>query len=440
MKIVLAYPSNNLPMISVMPPLGALYLTSFLKSKGIGAKIYDFNLYKNEKKVFYEIIDEEPDIIGLTSDISNFSSTNRFAKLVKRVNSDIKVIVGGPYPSCLPELYLENKAIDAVCVGEGEHTLYEYVKEGNNAPGLMIKKKGTCFSTGKREFITDLDSLPFPAYEELPIKQYNYLFQKGKQISSMITSRGCPYNCIYCFHGVHGSTWRPRSPKNIIEEIKWQNNNFGIDDICLWDDNFTFDLKRTVKICNLIKKEGIKIYLQTSNGLRVDRINKKTLILMKEAGFWSVPIAPETGDPYILKKLRKGFNFKQIFEVSKWCKELDLFTPMYILIGLPFEDISHVMNTYNFVKKIKPDAIILNRFTPYPNTPISKKYSLEKDISDTGYHTIKLEGKNFEKYFYKIYLRAYMNLHVVKKFYTTFGLKNLFSKGMRFIKSYIMKK
>ena len=241
-KILLVNPKSNLDFFfSNPPPLGPLYLVSYLRQKNFQAEFIDLNLEKKLEKVFEKKINEfNPNYVGITSNIANIQSAHYIAGLTKRINSDTKVIIGGPFPTSSPEYVLKNKNVDLVCIGEGEETLYEYILKGEKVPGLMIRKNNSYYYTGERKYIENLDDLPFPALEDVNLKKYWVNVSKATPISILISSRGCPYNCIFCFHGVHGRRWRPRSPKNVIKELNWQVNELGAKEICFWDDNFSF--------------------------------------------------------------------------------------------------------------------------------------------------------------------------------------------------------
>ncbi|NVM27834.1 MAG: cobalamin B12-binding domain-containing protein [Candidatus Helarchaeota archaeon] len=432
-KVSLIYADNNFQTVGEFPPLGGLYIISFLKQKGIDANYHDFPIIKNWKKRIHEILDSNPDVIGLSSTVSNYSNTQFLARYIKSFNKDIKIIVGGPYPTGVPEKYLQNEAIDAICMGEGEHTLYKYLIEGDKADGLMIRKNGHFFRTKPRPRIENLDDLPFPDLSQVDLRKYHYIFKKRKPLSTIMTSRGCPYNCIYCFHEVHGHKWRARSPKNVLEEIKWQYREFGVRELAFWDDNLTMDQKRAEKICDLLIQEKVDISMSTPNGIRVDKVNKILLSKMRRAGFWVIVLTPETGDPYIMEKLRKGFTLKQTERVARWCKELDLFLVIYLMMGFPFETKEHVQNSLNFIKKIKPDIFNVNKFYPFPKTPIVNEYDLKTD-EDYDYR-IKKMSKEFEKLLNSAYFQFFSNPHNLANIIRKVGVRRFFYSIYRVFKA-----
>ena len=305
--------------------------------------------------------------------------------------------------------------------------------KGPNIPGVMIKKNGEYLYGGDRPLIEDLDSLPFPALQDLNLKKYYFVFQKKSPLSNIITSRGCPYNCTFCFHGVHGFKWRYRSPKNVFEEMKWQVEDLGVNELCIWDDNFTLDLERTNKILQLIVKNKLKFVWQLTNGIRVDRVSRNLIVNMKKAGCWSIVIAPETGDPFTIKKIQKGFTLDRVRIVNDWCKELKIFTYVYFMLGFPFETMKHAMNTYNFIREIKPEMISVHKFYPFPNTPISMEYDLQS-YENKDYRSAHMT-KEFERLYRRIYYSFYANprnfikiINRVGLYYTIRGYYKYFSR------------
>ncbi|NVM27827.1 MAG: cobalamin B12-binding domain-containing protein [Candidatus Helarchaeota archaeon] len=434
-KISIIYANNNVDPYFYYPPLGGLYITSFLKHKGIDASYYDFTIIGKWRKKIHEIIDSNPDVIGLSSNVSNYFNTHFLARYIKSFNKDIKIIVGGPYPTSVPEKYLRNKAIDAVCIGEGEYTFYNYLVEGDKANGLMVKKNGEFFLTDPALCIQNLDDLPFPDLTQVDLRKYFHPFQKGKPMSSIITSRGCPSNCTFCFHDVHGYDWRARSPKNVIEEIKWQVREFGVGELAFWDDNFTLDEKRAEKICDLLIQEKTNIPLFPPNGIRADRVNRGLLSKMKQAGFWLMVFSPETGDPSILSRIKKGFTLKQIEKVARWSKALGFFLIFYFLIGFPFETKENVQNTLNFIKRVKPDIFLINRYYPMPKTPIAEEYNLTTD-EGRDFKTVKL-SKGFSKLIYSAYFNFYFNPFNLWNLLKQVDKRNFFLSFFRYFKAAI---
>ena len=292
-------PTNKQMYINVLPPLGMLWIASYLESKGIDVKFIDGNI-----EAFNERILLDYDVVAMSVGMANIKKTIETVKNVKKNSPDKIFVAGGAYASQDPNYLLIN-GFDAVVVGEGEITFYEYMAldDKEKVKGLYILKDGKPFFTGERERIKNIDELPFPNLKFVDIKKYNVPMSKKKPISSIMTSRGCPYECIYCFHD---RRFRARSPENVVDEIEWQVKKYGVKEICIVDDNFTMDIKRAEKICDLIIEKEINVILQCWSGLRVDRVTKPLLEKMKKAGVWLVAIAPESGSQETLDKVKKN--------------------------------------------------------------------------------------------------------------------------------------
>ena len=230
--------------VNTLPPLGILYISSFLESKGIATDVVDYNV----SEVDYSVI-EKYDLIGFSVNCGNVTNTLKMARIVKeKYGKDI--IVGGPQVTSDPDLFLEKEFIDGAVVGEGEYTLYEYIKNRKGVKGIYVKdEKEKIIFGGTRPPIKDMDSLPFPAFDKIDLGKYKVTFKKKKATSTIATSRGCPFGCIFCFHSL-GSSFRARSAENVVKEIEWQIKNFGVEEICIQDDNISLYLGACPKIIN----------------------------------------------------------------------------------------------------------------------------------------------------------------------------------------------
>lgn len=406
-KAAIIYPNNDVDPYFYYPHLGSLYIVSFLAQRGVDAQFSDFTVVSNWKKKVHEVLGSNPEVVGLSSNVTNYRNTNVLASYIKSVDKGVKIIVGGPHPTCSPQRYLVNKDIDAVCIGEGEHTFYEYMTRGNKADGLAVRNGGGVAWSKPRPLIDDLDGLPFPDLSQVDLKRYFHPFQKGTPMSSIITSRGCPCKCTFCFHDVHGFQWRARSPRNVVDEIKWQVNELGVRELAFWDDNLTNDLDRANKIFDMLIEEKVRLPMFPPNGIRSDRLTKDLLAKMQRAGLWLMVLAPDSGDPYILKRIQKGYTVEEIERAARWCKDLGFFLIIYFMIGFPFETREHVLNSFNLMKRLDPDIFLLNRYYPLPHTPIAEEYNLPVR-EGFDFKTAYL-GSEFRKLESRIYLDFFAN-------------------------------
>lgn len=374
-------PGNPRFYINSLPPLGILGIASYLKKNGISVKVTDYNV-----KGGLSVDPNSFDIIGFSLNMANISKSIETIRYFKRQNPKVKILVGGPSCIANPEYFTKNENIDAICTREGEESTLEYIAQesfvsGKEIRGLHVRtKKGRFVYGGDREYLGDLDVLPFPAIDMLHIKKYNVPIRKASPISSIVTSRGCPFHCIFCFHSM-GYRWRARSPVNVVDEIEWQVRALGIREICIQDDNFSLDINRAKQICELILERNIKVKLQFQNGIRVDYIDRDLLKKMHMAGVWLVGVAPETGSLEVMRKIRKGLDLGRVKQVVQWCKEIGINTYSYFMIGFPFETKHDLEKTAAFVKELDTDFMQLSRTAVLPRTPLYKAlYSQDRSI------------------------------------------------------------
>ena len=218
-KVLLIFHSSGdqKASIEVLPPLGILSIAAYLENRNIKTDVIDFTIEPDMR-----IDVESYDIIGFSINISNYKSSLAEIERIRKSDKNVHIIVGGPLCISSPEIFL-NDNINAVFACEGEEALFEYIttEHKEEVKGIYLKSLKNYVFTGERKYINDLDSLPFPALNKVDLSKYNNYPKRKLPISSIMTSRGCPYKCIFCSH-TSGKKWRSRSPENVVEEIKWQ--------------------------------------------------------------------------------------------------------------------------------------------------------------------------------------------------------------------------
>jgi magnesium-protoporphyrin IX monomethyl ester (oxidative) cyclase len=389
MKILLIKPSLTVPerfigFANFYPPIGLGYMASSLEKNGYEVKILDAGIEKwrklnvdkdgikyvgmDWKEVEERIRQENPDVVGIN--ILTVHSRNAYitAKIVKKVNKNILVIAGGPHVPARPEEVISNPYIDVIVLGEGELTMVDIVKtfEKNKSfkdvKGIWYKKNGKTRKNEPRPLIQNLDELPFPAWHLLNIEKY-FESQKCGQFSQdaygrmfpMITSRSCPFACIFCsIRLIMGRGFRPRSPENVIEEIKQLVQKYDIEHISFQDDNLTLNKSRVEKICDLIVKENLKITWSAPNGVRADMLDEGLLRKMKKSGCNSIFIAPESGSQEVINNIiGKRLDLKQVENIVRLCRKIGISCGCFFMVGLPGETIEQIKETVNFAKRMK---------------------------------------------------------------------------------------
>jgi len=349
-------------------PLGFGYLVSVLRERN-EVKIVDaLGLDYSPDEVVSKIKKFDPEVLGLTATTPSIYKAYDVARITKDINPDIKTIIGGPHVTfTAKETLKECEHLDIVVRGEGEETVRElsdvFEKEGDlkSVLGITFRDNGKIIETADRPLIKNLDEIPFPAYDLLPELKFD-----GKKYAVMMTSRGCPFNCIFCSSSLLcGKTWRGRSPENVVEEMRILKSR-GINEIEFLDDTFTLNRKRVEKICDLIKREKLDISWSCSS--RVNTINREMAEKMKSVGCHTVYMGVESGTERILKIISKGITLKEAEKAVKMVKEVGLNSVCSFVLGIPGETIETMKKTINFAKKLNPTFAQFTLATPYPGT------------------------------------------------------------------------
>jgi len=405
MKVLLINPSRVYSRgsqgIRVGLPLGLMYIAAVLEKKSIPVKIFD-SLNSSSTRIFEQsnytyhgvsdnflkniIENEKPDIVGITSSFtSQIGNTDRVANLIKQVNPNIFIVVGGPHFAAAGQQFLKkNKNVDVAVAGEGEITMLKLIealenkKSFDNINGLIFRskdsKKQTEIVANSPELIEKLDSLPFPAYHLVDMDRYFYFLKQGlstrpskyQRSISMITSRGCPFNCVFCAIHLHmGKFWRAHSADYVISHIQYVIDNYKVKHISFEDDNFTLNSQRCENIIDQVLKKKINISWDTPNGIRADTLDRNLLNKMKKSGCQGLIVAAESGDQDTLDNIiHKDLRLESIVQVAGWCKKLKIKLRSAFIIGLPGETKAKIQKTIDFAfwlyKKfdVKPNLMI----------------------------------------------------------------------------------
>jgi len=353
----------------IRPPVGLGYLAESLRFRGVEYDILDMTLGQRAKDLFKKVNEFKPDLIGLTLWTYMYKNTYRLIERIsKACSGGISIAVGGPHVSTLREEVLGDcRAIDFGFVFEAEMALVEFCqgRELKAIKGLMHREGEKVIYNGDREFITDLDSFPFPRYEKFPMQKY---FLKEILI---VSSRGCPYSCIYCPVGLAiGKKLRLRSAGSVVDEIEyWYNKgyrkfNFG-------DDNFTFFKQRVYEICGQIEKRGLKgLDLRCGNGVRADKVDRPLLKRMRETGFSYLGLGVEAGNNRILKRIKKGETIEEIDRTIKDACELGYDVTLFFLAGSPGETRQDIMDSVKLATRYPVMDARFYNIVPYPGTEL----------------------------------------------------------------------
>lgn len=368
------------------PPLGLLYIAAVLRKKQVPVKIVDLPFV--ERKDWPKHIGVA-DFYGITTYSSSLHLAREIARIAKENNPNSKVVVGGPHPTALPQETLKpEKNFDIVVEREGELTFLElaagYPLE--KIPGITYKdKNGEIRRNVSRPLMPDLDSLPFPQRDLLDMHAYTRKVY-GQKATSLITSRGCPYNCSFCCKDTFGSLVRYRSVDSVLSEVKSNIDTYGINHFLFYDDTFTLKRKRLRLLCEEFKK--LNIIFRCNGNARYNTYDDYQALY--DGGCREIAFGIETGSQKILNLINKGTTIKQNKDAIKNAQKAKLIVKAYLMIGNPGESRETVEETKKFINEANPDQFTLFTFVPLPGCDIWK---------NPDKYGIKIIDRNFEQYF-----------------------------------------
>ncbi|MCL4429396.1 MAG: B12-binding domain-containing radical SAM protein [Chloroflexi bacterium] len=367
-------------MAGKLAPLGLAYVAAALEKNGYPVEIYDnYLLGRPIEEVKAEISKRKPEIVGITCSSLTYSRCVEMAKAVKEAYPSCKVVVGGPHASYMPETLLQHNEVDFVVVGEGEaamvnlaaSTLKGDPKSVSTAiPGVACKIAGETVKTPP-QFISDLDTIPFPARHLLPMKMYDRAlpYIDVKPVDTMSILRGCPYQCAYCeTRELWGSSCRAFSPQRVVDEIKHMSENYGTRGIYFVGDNFTINKTRTQELCRKIKEN--KLDLKWTCETRADLINREVLSDMKSAGCQTIFFGVESGSERIQQKLNKNIDLQEVKQAFDLTRQVGIRTATSFMLGIPGETVEDMHATFKFAKSLNADVCMFNIYIACPGSKL----------------------------------------------------------------------
>jgi anaerobic magnesium-protoporphyrin IX monomethyl ester cyclase len=363
---------------TIEPPLGLGYLAAIAEKNKISCKIMDANILQMKiDDVIAEIEKDTPKIVGISVNLFSYRTSLRLTNKLKENFPDIIVILGGPTPSNTPLKVINGCKADAVVVGEGEETFNEIINNYKNKKplfkdvnGIIYRDRENIIQNRGRDFIKDINSIPFPAYYLLPdLKIYKSRARK-KPIAPLLTSRGCPYQCIYCSKDVFKNVCRMRSPENIIKEIDTLVEEYGVKQIDILDDNFAINKKRTEKILDILIERNYDLCINLQTGVRTEGLDQNIINKMKKAKIWKMSIGVESGVPAMLGKIKKQLDLKHVLDVTNMAKKCGMKVYGFFMIGLPGDTPETMQKTIDFAVKMDPNIANFCITTPFPGTEL----------------------------------------------------------------------
>jgi len=403
MKITLVNPPYPPSVHSHPPfiPLGIAYLGAVAEREGHEVTVIDCQAEKLSYEAFRSRIEQTPsDVVGVTATTLLYKSAMQLVAIAKQVHPQAVTMLGGSHGSFWDENALEEyPSLDIVVRREGEATFIELLDKlqsktsFNNVLGITFRsKEGKITRNPERPFLEDLDSLPFPAHNLLPLET---LKRMGKVLFPLITSRGCVYWCDFCSTvRMFGRGYRMRSPKNVVDEMEMIHNKYGIGQVTFYDDAFTVNRDRVLKICEELDTR--KLDLTWDCGTRVDMVDRKLLKTMRDAGCIAVWLGVESGSEIILGAMNKSIKLNQTRLAYKTAHEVGLMTIANTVLGFPGETEQTARETINFVKELNPDDVGFYVATPYPGTPMYEQVKKNGWLRVTDFDKYDTAGPTFE--------------------------------------------
>lgn len=368
-------------------PLGLVSIAAVLEARHYDVTLYDCRVegedyatrraYRNGyllgatwEEIAAFIHRSAPDIVGISCPFTTQSEAAlKLAEVVKKVDGKIITVMGGPHASARPEEILNQSAfVDLVVMGEGEHCLseiaesYEGKRPLSDIKGLVYRNGDRIVSNGRRRPIRHLDELPLPAYHLIDLEKYftlkkdaarsdmsrpRFNYPGSERSMAFITSRGCPFNCVFCSIHLHmGKTYRAHSARYVLDHLEYLVNTYGVNHFHFEDDNLTLDRERFYQILDGIEKRNIRLTWDTPNGVRADTLDREILEKCKRTGCVYLIMGVESGDQYVLDHIiQKKLSLANIFEVAECAHAVGIDLRSFFVIGFPGETKAQIKTT-----------------------------------------------------------------------------------------------
>lgn len=355
-------------------PLTLATMGAVLKAAGFDIQIIDCTKDEISIGEFQDIVKNiKPGLVIINTATPSIDNDLSCASYIKEADASVKTAFFGIHVSALDTECLTNyPRADFIIRGEPEYTardLAAAVKAGapyENIEGISWQRGGSIYRNRDREFIKDLDMLPYPAWEDANIKRYTMPIT-GEIFLLVMTSRGCPYSCTFCSaQELYGKKRRYRSAERIVDEMEYVHKRFGVNSFLFWAEGFVADKQRVYEVCGEIIKRGL-VFKWVANS-RVDAVDLPMLKRMKEAGCWMIGYGIESGNQDILDAVKKGITLAQIEAAVKMAKQAGIKVTSHVIIGIPGETRRHILRTSSFVNKLGIDFLQLYCFVPFPGS------------------------------------------------------------------------
>jgi len=418
--------------IGMVAPLGLAYIAAVLEQQGIEVKILDCvgtepSAYPNgdtrygltDAQIAAEIGSYAPDMVGVSCLFSNKAfDAHNVCRIAKLVNPNIITVMGGAHPSALPEETLKDRNVDYVAVGEGEFVIRDLVRDVKMHLAASNEHLGSLTVT-----TPNLDEYPLPARHLLPMSKYTmgespHSGLKRTPVLTMTTSRGCPGQCSFCaIKTMWGDSYRARSAENVLAEIEHLITVYGARELHIEDDSFTANKKRAMSILQGIIDRKYDLTINSPSGLAVYSMDEQLIDKMREAGFYSLSFAIESGSQEVLKLMHKKVDHDKAKRLIKYARSLDMKTKAFYILGYPGETKDTMRQTVDMAYQLGADWSLFFPATPLPGTPMLETCKQNGWLADPDldyryyFHKANIRTPDFDPYFVQSFREA-ANRHV----------------------------
>ena len=382
-KILLLRPQAPGPRFT---PFGVLYLAGHLRRNDYPAdlRLLDLrSLSLTDEEIAGKLTECSPDLIGVSCLSNESVFTHKLVQLCKKTLPDVPVVIGGPYASGEWQHALGDPNVDYCVVGEGEQTFLEFLQALDagrgpaDVPGVAARdEEGQPFLRAPRAFIQDLDTVSFPAYDLIDLKEYSRKgnshlpsFKPRKMFTQMFTSRGCPYRCTFC-HNIFGKKIRFRSPASVLDELDWLVQEHGVREVHFEDDSFNIDMDRAKEICRQIIERDYRLRFAFPNGIRADHIDQELIKLFRRMGVYSIAYGIESASERVRQRIRKSLDLGRLNNAIRLTARHGIAVAGFFMIGFPHETAAEMDESFRFAWQSKLHIALFSRVVPFPGTQL----------------------------------------------------------------------
>ncbi|MDP8255614.1 MAG: radical SAM protein [Candidatus Alcyoniella australis] len=381
------------------PPLGLGYIAGALSAVGREVRLLDLNFSEDQRVLAATLADPALEWVGLNNNVQNQSGAHSAAQMIRELRPDAPIVLGGSWPTLFAERALEQTGAFAAVLGESEETVVELAQalaDGGDleqVDGIVYRSaQGEPRRTAPRA-APDLAKLPWPRWDLIPPKRYSAIpwqaIRRGKVVTTLITGRGCPYNCTYCAASVvTGKRWRPRPMPDVLDELQMLIDKHGVDELHILDDNFIGSRDHAQAFCEGLIERKMQLHWKTPNGVRADAIDAELLALMRRSGCYMLGFGIESGDPAVLRRNKKPLDLDAARRAVELTREAGILTFGYFILGLPGDNEQTIERTVRWALDAPLDLANFSYCIPYPGCELFEGLDeqTKRNVISRSYH------------------------------------------------------